>query len=106
MNATATFPPAPQHMDALRQANQVRHARAELKRRVAEGRVGVAEVVGTCPRELRTMTVFDLLKSQHRWGRTRSRSFLASTEVPETKQLGALTERQRSAVVAALGSPQ
>lgn len=105
MDATATFPPAPQHMDALRQANEVRLARAELKRRVADGEVGAAEVVNTCPWEARTMTVFELLMSQRRWGRTRSRSFLASNEVPETKRLGALTERQRSAVVAALGSP-
>jgi len=102
MDATATYTPAPQHMDALRQANEVRLARAELKRRVADGEIGAAEVVGTCPWEARTMTVFELLMSQRRWGRTRSRSFLASTEVPEIKRLGALTERQRNAVIAAL----
>ena len=102
MNATATMPPAPQHMNALRQANEVRLARAGLKRRVADGEVSAAEVVRACPWEARTMTVFELLTSQHRWGRTRSRSFLARTEVPETKRLGALTARQRGALVAGL----
>ncbi len=46
MNATATIAPAgPQHMRALERANQVRLARAELKRRVAGGEIGVAEVI-------------------------------------------------------------
>ena len=46
MNATATIAPAgPQHMRALERANQVRLARAELKRRVASGEIGVAEVI-------------------------------------------------------------
>ena len=36
MDGTATAP-AEQHMRALAQANRVRLARAELKRRVAEG---------------------------------------------------------------------
>ena len=99
MNATATIAPAPQHMDALRQANEVRLARAGLKRRVADGEVSAAEVVRASPWEARNMTVFELLMSQRRWGRTRSRSLLARTEVPETKQLGKLTERQRRAVV-------
>ncbi len=40
MNATATIAPAgPQHMRALERANQVRLARAELKRRVASGEI-------------------------------------------------------------------
>ena len=35
-DATATLAPAPQHMQALRKANVVRLARAELKRSVHE----------------------------------------------------------------------
>jgi len=102
MDATATFPPAPQHMDALRQANEVRLARAELKRRVADGEISAGEVVGTCPWEVRTMTVLELLMSQRRWGRIKARKILDDTDLPETKRLGRLTERQRGAVIAAL----
>src|SRR5688572_694887 len=77
MDATATAPAA-QHMRALAQANRVRLARAELKRQVAEGETSVADVVLNCPWEAESMTISDLLMSQHRWGRTRCRRFLSS----------------------------
>src|SRR4029077_4222882 len=55
MNATATITPAgPQHMRALERANQVRLARAELKRRVADGEIDVAAVILDCPWEARS----------------------------------------------------
>ena len=38
-------PATPQHMRALERANEVRLARAELKRRVAFGKIDVAEVI-------------------------------------------------------------
>ena len=101
MDATATAP-APQHMRALVQANRVRLARAELKRQVAEGEVDVAGVVLDCPWEAESMTIADLLMSQHRWGRTRCRRFLASIPMVETKTVGSMTERQRNALAALL----
>ena len=105
MDATATAP-APQHMRALAQANRVRLARAELKRQVAEGEVDVAEVVLECPWEAESMTIADLLMSQHRWGRTRCRRFLASIPMLETKTVGSMTDRQRRALAAQLhGEP-
>jgi len=102
MNATATAP-APQHMRALAQANRVRLARAELKRQVAEGETTVAEIVLDCPWEAESMAIADLLLSQHRWGRTRCRRFLASIPMSETKTVGSMTERQRRALAARLG---
>ena len=95
MEATATAP-APQHMRALAQANRVRLARAELKRQVAEGEATVADIVLRCPWEARSMTIADLLMSQHRWGRTRCRRFLSSIPMVETKTIGSMTDRQRN----------
>ena len=95
MEATATAP-APQHMRALAQANRVRLARAELKRQVAEGEATVAEIVLSRPWEAESMSIADLLMSQHRWGRTRCRRFLASIPMLETKTIGSMTERQRN----------
>ena len=95
MEATATAP-APQHMQALAQANRVRLARAELKRQVAEGEATVAEIVLSCPWEAESMAIADLLMSQHRWGRTRCRRFLAQIPMGETKTIGSMTERQRN----------
>ncbi len=42
------------------------------------------------------MSIADLLMSQHRWGRTRCRRFLASIPMAETKTIGSMTERQRN----------
>ena len=93
---------APQHMRALDRANQVRLARAELKRDIAEGRRTVADVVTDCPWESESMTISDLLMSQHRWGRTRCRRFLASLPMSETKTIGSMTDRQRACLAARL----
>src|SRR5438046_10478351 len=77
MNATAPIAPAgPQHMRALARANQIRLARAELKRTVAAGKVDVAEVIVSCPWEAHGMAVSDLLISQRRWGQTRCHNLL------------------------------
>jgi hypothetical protein len=101
MDSTA-IAPAPQHMRALAQANRVRLARAELKRQVAEGEATVATIVLECPWQAESMTITDLLMSQHRWGRTRCRRFLASIPMLETKTVGSMTERQRFALAAQL----
>jgi hypothetical protein len=101
MRATAT-PTAPQHMRALELANRVRLARAELKRRVAEGEITAAEVVLECPWEAESMAIADVLTSQHRWGKTRCRRFLASVPMSEKKTIGSMTDRQRRALAARL----
>ena len=93
---------APQHMRALDRANQVRLARAELKRVIAEGSRTVADVIAECPWESESMTVSDLLMSQHRWGRTRCRRFRASVPMSETKTIGSMTDRQRNCLAARL----
>ena len=96
MEAATATASAPQHMQALARANRVRLARAELKRQVAEGEATVGEIVLACPWEAGGMTIADLLLSQHRWGRTRCRRFLASIPMLETKTIGSMTERQRN----------
>jgi hypothetical protein len=102
LSATATAP-APQHLRALAQANRVRLARAELKRQVADDEISVADVVLSCPWEAESMAIADLLMSQHRWGRTRCRRFLAALPMTETKTIGSMTDRQRRALAAMLG---
>jgi hypothetical protein len=105
MQALATAP-APQHMQALAQANKVRLARAELKRQVGDGELSVADVVLECPWEAESMAIADLLMSQHRWGRTRCRRFLGSVSMNETKTIGSMTDRQRRELAARLcGEP-
>jgi hypothetical protein len=118
MNATATMAPAdraggpqgesgpgaggPQYMRALERANQVRLARASLKRRVALGETCVAAVILDCPWEADSMAVGDLLMSQRRWGQTRCRKFLAQLPMSEKKTIGSMTDRQRRSLAAML----
>jgi len=102
MGDTATIDAAPQHIKALEQANRVRLARAELKRQVAAQEVTAAEVVLGCPWEAASMELSDLLMSQKRWGRARCRRLLLSLGLPENKQIGTMTPRQRRALVEVL----
>jgi hypothetical protein len=107
MNATATITPAdrasgPQYMRALERANEVRLARAELKRRVALGEIDVAAVILECPWETQSMAVADLLMSQRRWGQTRCRKFLTQISMSEKKTVGSMTDRQRRTLAAML----
>ena len=100
--ADATMTPAPQHMRALARANEVRLARAELKRRIAHGQVSVAEVVLDSPWEAESMTIPDLLMSQRRWGITRCRKLLMTLPMSENKTVGSMTQRQRQALAVLL----
>src|SRR5919199_4165061 len=104
MGQTATPSAAPQHLQALQHANRVRLARAELKRKVAAQETTAAEVVLECPWEAASMEISDLLMSQRRWGRARCRRLLISLGLPENKQIGTLTQRQRLAPAAVLGA--
>ena len=97
-------PGAPQHMQALAQANRVRLARAALKRSIARGEVSVANVVSESPWQTESMTLSELLTSQRRWGRTRARKFLLSLALSENKRIGTLTPRQRSMLCRELGA--
>jgi len=91
-----------QHLRALQHANRVRLARASMKRGIAAGELAVTDVVLGCPWEAHSMEVGDLLMSQKRWGDARCRRLLLSIGVPENKQVGTLTERQRLALARAL----
>ena len=101
MDAVTTIPAAkvPQHMQALARANEIRLARAAVKRSVAREETAAARVVRECPWECETMTLAELLTSQRRWGRTRTRKFLFNLGLSENKRLGTLTERQRALLV-------
>lgn len=92
----------PQHMEALDRANEVRLARAELKRQVADGEVSVSEIIMDCPTAVETMAIGQILIAQHRWGQKRVLAFLGAVRIAETKKIGTLTLRQRLVINARL----
>ena len=92
-----------QSMEALVLANEVRLARADLKRRVKDGETDIREVLREVPEEVASMKVFDLLAAQHRWGRQRVLRLMRDAELSESKRLGELTERQRRVLIRYVG---
>lgn len=101
MSATITAA-EPQHLHALARANEIRLARANVKRAIAAGERSVSEVLMSCPREVARMEIGELLSCQRRWGGQRTRRLLATVPVVETKLVGTLTERQRRAIADAV----
>ncbi len=95
MEQTLTTTPGRQRLRALARANEVRLARAELKRRIATGEISAAQVILECPEEAQRWSIGELLMSQRRWGANRCRRFVARNQITELKTIGSLTERQR-----------
>jgi hypothetical protein len=102
MTPTALKTPEPQRLRALERANQIRLARAALKRNIALGEVSAAEVILKCPDAASSWPIGDLLMSQRRWGSTRCRKFLSRNQIVETKPVGTLTDRQRRLLATSL----
>ena len=105
MQQTATRTPEPQRLRALERANEIRLARANLKRRIALGEASAAAVLLECPKEALSWPIGELLTSQRRWGTMRCRKFLARNQIVETKPIGTLTDRQRRILAASLQAP-
>ena len=95
----------PQRLRALSRANEIRLARAAIKRRIALGEVSAAEVILECPEAADSWPVSELLMSQRRWGSTRCRKFLSRSQIVETKPVGKLTDRQRQLLARSLQQP-
>jgi hypothetical protein len=104
MTETAIMTRQPQRLRALERANEIRLARAGLKRHIADGHISAAEVILSPPVAARSWAIRDLLMSQRRWGSTRCRKFLLRNQINETKMIGALTDRQRRLLAGQLSS--
>jgi hypothetical protein len=104
MTETAIMTRQPQRLRALERANEIRLARAGLKRHIADGHVSAAEVILSPPHAAMSWAIGDLLISQRRWGRMRCRKFLLRNQINENKMIGALTDRQRRLLADQLSS--
>src|SRR3954471_25007656 len=97
-------PTRAQRVRALQRANEVRRARARIKRRIATGDLTAAEVILSHPSEIESMPIAEVLLSQRHWGSRRCDEFLVRMSIHEHKRIGSLTERQRLAAAALLTS--
>jgi len=87
---------------ALKRANEIRLARAQLKRQLGSGTLLAATVIRDCPEEARTWAVLQLLASQPQWGHSKSTRLLRRVGIGERMPLGQLTQRQRRVLATAL----
>ena len=92
----------PLRLAALQLANDARSGRAELKRQIAAGTVRVCDVLVDPPPGATGISLAALLLSQRGWGRIKTRRFLASNDVSETRKLGELSQRRREMLAAEL----
>jgi hypothetical protein len=99
---TSTAAIAAQPLLALARANEIRRARAQLKRRIAAGQLSAAEVILDCPQEASNWPVAELLASQPHWGSAKCSKFLARNRISEIKAIAELTERQQRLLAAQL----
>lgn len=83
----------PQHIEALNLANEVRFARAQLKRDLRANVITVDVALDAVCAQ--SMPVASLLAAQHRWGMTRARKMLREIPCSDFKRVGELTDRQK-----------
>jgi len=88
-----------QRMEALKRANGVRSARAQLKRDLKAGRTTIHEVLSSPPEFVLTAKVFDMLLAVPKYGRVKANRVLKQCKVSPAKTIGGLSERQRTELV-------
>jgi hypothetical protein len=91
-----------QRMEALQRANQIRMRRAQLKRDLKGGRVGIDGLLLTPPDWIETAKVSELLLAVPKYGRVKVNKILQQCRVSPSKTIGGLSERQRNELVALL----
>jgi len=89
-------------MEALRRANDIRVRRAQLKRALKSGEVGIDEILRDPPEYVETAKVFDMLMAVPKFGRVKAARFLNQCRISQSKTVGGLSERQRAELVGLL----
>lgn len=92
-----------QRMDALQEANRIRSYRAVVKREIKAGRRSIIDELVEVHELMATMKVLDLLLAVPKVGRVKAMKVLNRERISPSKTVGGLSERQRLALVAALG---
>jgi len=91
-----------QRLHALTKANEVRSARARLKRYLTDGRIELAGVLDDPPDCAQTAKLSVLLLAVPRTGPARVARALNRCQIADGKTLAGLTSRQRAAMIALL----
>ncbi len=85
-----------QRLRALQQANEIRLARAKLKKDLASGKLELAQILAEPPECVRTARARELLLVLPKIGSVKAGRILAQCGIAHSKTLGGLTDRQRA----------
>jgi hypothetical protein len=88
-----------QRLRALRHANEIRSARAQLRRDLASGTIELARILARPPEFAKTAKVLDLLLFVPKVGPVKAGHMLAQCRIAHAKTLGGLSDRQRAALI-------
>jgi hypothetical protein len=89
-------------MDALGKANEIRSARAQLKRDLKGGRISIQQLLLAPPEYLETAKVFDMMLAVPKYGRVKVNKILQTCRISPSKTIGGLSDRQRAELVGLL----
>lgn len=89
-------------MEALKRANDIRSARARLKKDLKAGRVTINNLLHDPPEYVMTAKVFDMLLAVPKYGRVKTNRILNGCRISPSKTIGGLSERQRAELVSQL----
>ena len=88
-----------QRMDALKRANDIRTARAKLKKDLKAGKASIHALLLDPPEYVMTAKVFDMLLAVPKYGRVKANRILNQCRISPSKTIGGLSERQRTELV-------
>jgi len=88
-----------QRLRALERANEVRAARATLKKQLAAGKIELVQILADPPACVRTARVRDLLMVVPKIGSVRASRILGHCRIAHSKTLGGLSDRQRAELI-------
>ena len=91
-----------QRMEALKRANDIRTARAKLKKDLKAGRSNIHAVLLDPPEYVMTAKVFDMLLAVPKYGRVKANKILQTCRISPSKTIGGLSDRQRAELVGML----
>ena len=88
-----------QRMRALRRANEIRTARAQLKRDLKGGKAQIEKLLLDPPEYVLSAKAFDMILAVPKYGRVKANKILTQCRISPSKTIGGLSERQRAELV-------
>ncbi|HMC49906.1 MAG TPA: integration host factor, actinobacterial type [Solirubrobacterales bacterium] len=91
-----------QRMEALKRANDIRTARAKLKKDLKANRASIQTILLDPPEYVQTAKVFDMLLAVPKYGRVKKNRILNQCRISPSKTICGLSERQRAELISQL----